>query len=126
MFYSVDTEAFHDLMLRNNNFCYRLLEDMAHDLAMSDMRQVNLTQKHLRGRLADSIHALIEHYGYQEDGRTLAAHVSREDLANMSSMTTANAIRTLSQFAQEGILSLEGKDIYVINEKELINISKQG
>ena len=126
VFYSVDTEAFHDLMLRNNNFCYRLLEDMAHDLAMSDMRQVNLTQKHLRGRLAESIHALIEHYGYQEDGRTLAAHVSREDLANMSSMTTANAIRTLSQFAQEGILSLEGKDIYVLNEKELINISKQG
>ena len=126
VFYSVDTEAFHDLMLRNNNFCYRLLEDMAHDLAMSDMRQVNLTQKHLRGRLAESIHALIEHYGYQEDGRTLAAHVSREDLANMSSMTTANAIRTLSQFAQEGIISLEGKDIYVINEKELINISKQG
>ena len=126
VFYSVDTGAFHDLMLRNNNFCYRLLEDMAHDLAMSDMRQVNLTQKHLRGRLAESIHALIEHYGYQEDGRTLAAHVSREDLANMSSMTTANAIRTLSQFAQEGILSLEGKDIYVLNEKELINISKQG
>lgn len=126
VFYSVDTEAFHDLMLRNNNFCYRLLEDMAHDLAMSDMRQVNLTQKHLRGRLAEAIHSLAIHYGYAEDGHTLAAHVSREDLANMSNMTTANAIRTLSQFAQEGILSLEGKDIYIINEKELINVSEIG
>ena len=87
---------------------------------------MNLTQKHLRGRLAEAIHSLIIHYGYAEDEHTLAAHVSREDLANMSNMTTANAIRTLSQFAQEGLLSLEGKDIYVINEKELINISKLG
>lgn len=126
LFYQVDKDAFLYLVQRNNAFCYRLLESIAYDLAMSDMRQVNLTQKHLRGRLAEAIHTMLLHYGYEEDGCTIAANVSREDLANMGNMTTANAIRTLSQFVQEGIIETESKKIRVLNEKELNKISKIG
>lgn len=126
IFYVVETDAFLTVIQQNNEFCYKILEAMAHDLAMSDMRQVNLTQKHLRGRLAEAISSLAEHYGYAEDGCTLAASVSREDLANMSNMTTANAIRTLSQFAQEGVVDIDGKKIIVLNPHELMNISMIG
>jgi CRP-like cAMP-binding protein len=126
IFYVVETDAFLTVVQQNNEFCYKILEAMAHDLAMSDMRQVNLTQKHLRGRLAEAISSLADHYGYAEDGCTLAASVSREDLANMSNMTTANAIRTLSQFAQEGIVEIDGKKIVVLNPKELMSINKLG
>ena len=50
----------------------------------------------------------------------------REDLANMSNMTTSNAIRTLSQFAQEGLLTLNGRHIQILDEKELEKISRLG
>jgi CRP-like cAMP-binding protein len=50
----------------------------------------------------------------------------REELANMSNMTTSNAIRTLSQFAQEGVLSLNGRHIKILDEKELEHISRLG
>ena len=75
---------------------------MARDLAFSEIQTVNLTQKHIRGRLAESLLLLLKNYGYDEDGHTIAMLLPREDLANMSNMTTANAIRTLSQIAQEG------------------------
>ena len=52
--------------------------------------------------------------------------MAREDLANMSNMTTSNAIRTLSQFASEGIISLDGRKIKMLDERMRIeNRSKE-
>jgi CRP-like cAMP-binding protein len=87
---------------------------------------VNLTQKHIRGRLAESLLHLVHNYGVEEDGQTLAMLLPREDLANMSNMTTSNAIRTLSQFAQEGLVAINGRRISILNEKELEKISRLG
>jgi hypothetical protein len=41
-------------------------------------------------------------------------------------MTTSNAIRTLSQFALEGIISLDGRKIKMLDENELMRISRLG
>ncbi|MEI3154283.1 MAG: hypothetical protein V8S95_03630 [Odoribacter sp.] len=41
-------------------------------------------------------------------------------------MTTANAIRTLSNFATEGIVELDGKKIRIMNKKALEKISNLG
>jgi CRP-like cAMP-binding protein len=87
---------------------------------------VNLTQKHIRGRLAESLLHLVHKYGVEEDGQTLAMLLPREDLANMSNMTTSNAIRTLSQFAQEGLLAIDGRHIRILDEKSLEKISRLG
>ncbi len=53
-------------------------------------------------------------------------YMSREDLAGMSNMTTSNAIRTLSQFAQEGIVSVDGRKIKILDETELMKVSRIG
>ena len=53
-------------------------------------------------------------------------YMSREDLANMSNMTTSNAIRTLSQFAGEGLLAIDGRKIKLLDEEELTRISRLG
>ena len=99
---------------------------MAKDLAFSEIQTVNLTQKHIRGRLAESLLLLLKNYGYEEDNQTIAMLLPREDLANMSNMTTSNAIRTLSQFAQEGLISIDGRHIKILDEKALEKISRLG
>ena len=96
------------------------------DLGISDERTVNLTQKHIRGRLAESLIFLKESYGLEEDGSTLSIYLSREDLANLSNMTTSNAIRTLSQFATERLITIDGRKIKIIEEEKLKKISKIG
>ena len=85
-----------------------------------------LTQKHIRGRLAESLMFLKESYGLEEDGSTLSIYLSREDLANLSNMTTSNAIRTLSQFAAERLITIDGRKIKIIEEEKLKKISKIG
>ena len=65
-------------------------------------------------------------YGLEEDGSTLSIYLSREDLANLSNMTTSNAIRTLSQFATERLITIDGRKIKIIEEEKLKKISKIG
>ena len=124
--YRIRREAFLQVVQQNNAFCYGVLTAMAKDLAISESRTVNLTQKHIRGRLAESLLTLKQTYGLDEDGATIALYMAREDLANMSNMTTANAIRTLSQFANEGLISLDGRKIQILDEEELTHISRLG
>ena len=52
--------------------------------------------------------------------------MAREDIANLSNMTTSNAIRTLSSFVTEKIITVDGRRIKIINEPQLRKISKFG
>lgn len=124
--YRIPSDIFRRLVQENSAFCYAMMQTMARDLKISEIQTVNLTQKHIRGRLAESILHLIAQYGLEEDGSTIAMLISREDLANMSNMITSNAIRTLSQFAQEGLLAIDGKRIQILDEAALQKISRLG
>lgn len=124
--YKIKKEAFMRVIRENSKFCYLFMIEMAKDLGRSDAKVVNLTQKHIRGRLAEALLSLKQNYGVDEDGATLSMYMSREDLANLSNMTTANAIRTLSQFAQEGIIAIDGRKVKILDEPGLIKLSRIG
>lgn len=114
-------------MINNNmKLAWFFIHELSHNLGGSDTRIVNLTQKHIRGRLAEALIVLRENYGYEDDGATLNIYMSREDLANLSNMTTSNAIRTLSAFVNEKILLVDGRRIKIINENVLRKISRFG
>lgn len=110
----------------NNSLSFFFIRQLAVDLGISDQRTVNLTQKHIRGRLAEALLFLIDCYGLEEDEATLSIYLSREDLANLSNMTTSNAIRTLSAFATEKIIAIDGRKIKIIEIDKLKKISKIG
>ncbi len=115
-----------DIMQQNTNLALFFINKLSEALVQADERTVNLTQKHIRGRLAEALLFLKECYGLEEDGSTLSIYMSREDLANLSNMTTSNAIRTLSAFATEKLIVVDGRKIKIIKEKELEKISKLG
>lgn len=115
-----------ELIMGNNNLAMFFIRQLSFDLGVADERTVNLTQKHIRGRLAESLLFLKDSYGLEEDGATLSIYLAREDLANLSNMTTSNAIRTLSTFAAERIIALDGRKIKLIDEERLKKISKLG
>ena len=114
------------LLKENNDLAMFFIRQLSIDLGISDERTVNLTQKHIRGRLAESLLFLKETYGVEEDQSTLSIYLSREDLANLSNMTTSNAIRTLSNFATEKLITIDGRKIKIIEEEKLKKISKIG
>lgn len=110
----------------NIQLAWFFIRELAHNLGGSDTRIVNLTQKHIRGRLAEALIVLRDNYGYEDDNATIKIYMSREDLANLSNMTTSNAIRTLSTFVAEKLITIDGRRIKIINENQLRKISKFG
>jgi len=122
----IEKESLIKVLKLNSELSLLLMKSMATELGISNTRTVTLTQKHIRGRLAESLFFLIDTYGYEEDGNTLKVYLSREDLANLSNMTTSNAIRTLSTFASEMVIAISGRRIKILDIHKLRRISELG
>lgn len=115
-----------ELVINNARLCMFFIRELSIDLGIADERVVNLTQKHIRGRLAESLLFLMDNYGLEEDGATISIYLSREDLANLSNMTTSNAIRTLSNFVDEHLIVLDGRKIKIRDAEALRKVSRIG
>ena len=115
-----------ELIDKNNKLARFFIQELSRNLGGSDAKIVNLTQQHIRGRLAEALMVLKDNYGYEDDNSTLKIYLAREDLANLSNMTTSNAIRTLSGFVSEKLIIVDGRRIKIVNESMLRKISKHG
>ncbi len=123
---SVPMTVVEQLINNNRELAWFFIRELSRHLGGSDTKIVSLTQKHIRGRLAEALMLMRDNYGYEDDGKTLKIYMAREDIANLSNMTTSNAIRTLSAFAQERIITIDGRRIKIMDEDALRNISKFG
>lgn len=123
---TIRREALENILRQNPDFSLRIIKSLAYELGFANKRTVTLTQKHIRGRLAESLLFLRDTYGFEEDGHTINIYLSREDIAHLSNMTTSNAIRTLSAFAKEGIIDINGRRISIKDMKKLEWINDLG
>lgn len=123
----IPMEIVESVIRRNNELALFFIHELSRNLGSSDTKIINLTQKHIRGRLAEALLMLVDNYGYEgEDSTLLKIYLSREDLANISNMTTSNAIRTLTTFVAEKLIHVDGRKIRILNEPQLRKISKFG
>jgi len=123
---TVSSDFIFEYALKNSDFAGVLITKLAKELGFSNARMVTLTQKHIRGRLAESLLLLKDKYGFEIDVTTLKVYLSREDISNLSNMTTSNAIRTLSTFAIENVIAIDGRKIKILDATRLERISKLG
>ena len=114
------------MIRKNADLALLFIKTFAEELGFSNSRTVSITQKHIRGRLAESLLVLRDTYGFENDGKTIQVYLSREDIANLSNMTTSNAIRTLSTLASEDIIAIEGRKIMILDGNKLERISELG
>ena len=96
----------------NPKFSFDVLKEMAQDLKEVDDIIVNMAQKSVRQRLAETLVYIQDNFGVNPD-RTLSVLLSREDFANIVGTATESAIRVLSQFKKEGLISIMGKQIRI-------------
>ncbi len=114
------------ILKKNAELCLLFMTAMSEEIIFLNNRLVSLTQKHIRGRIAESLLLLRDTYGTEPDGKTIRALLSREDVAHLSNMTTSNAIRTLSNMASEKLIQIEGRRIIILNSSKLEHISDLG
>jgi len=115
-------EIIKDLQ-KNPDFSMNVLKDLASSLKSADNVIVDMAQKTVKQRLAEMLINLEKQFGHDVD-RILNVHLSREDIANIIGTATESAIRLLSEFKKEGIITLKGKNISLKDIPELKKIAQ--
>lgn len=103
----------------NPELALKIIAVQSEKLIDSQNKLLNISQSNLMSRLAFALLDLVDFFGFKEDGVTLAAPIKRRELASMSSMNTANAIRTLSILKKEGLVGIDKKYIKILNKEQL-------
>ena len=109
--------------MRNGRFAISLLTkiSMINDKIIS--QTLDIRQKNLIGRVA---FVLLYFTNDIYNSRVFDLPVSRKEIADYIGMSTANVIRTMSDFKKEGIIRVFGKTIEVVDLNKLEVISKRG
>jgi CRP-like cAMP-binding protein len=122
---TIEKQSLLRILRSDAEISMRISNELSGELSYSYDKMVSLSQKHVRGRLVESLLMLGRKYGFEADGKTINACLSRSDIAHLSNMTTSNAIRTLSILASEGNIKIKGRKISILNFDNLERISEQ-
>lgn len=103
---------------KNNQFSMNVMRTICGDLKESDEHVVNMAQKTVKERLAETLLYLQDTFGKNEDN-SLKIQLTRDELASMIGTATESCIRLLSDFNKLGLIELKGKKITLKNIAQL-------
>lgn len=103
---------------QNNQFSMNVMKTICEDLKGADDHMVNMAQKTVRQRLAETLTYLEDTFGKNDDG-TLRIQLSREELAGMIGTATESCIRLLSELNKSEYIELIGKKIKLLDKNKL-------
>jgi len=115
----ITKEQFFKVIRGNSNLAIKIIENQSQKAIHYQDKLLNIAQSNLSSRLAFALIELIEFYGFEKDGKTLAVQMKRREIAAISSMNTANAIRTLAKFKDEEVIDFDKKKIVILNRQIL-------
>ena len=107
---------------QNNDFSMDVMRTICGDLKEADDHMVNMAQKTVKQRLAETLLYLEDTFGSNEDG-TIRLLLSREELAGMIGTATESCIRLLSEFNKKGYIDIVGKKILLKDKTTLKKIT---
>ena len=108
---------------KNNQFSMNVMKVICGDLKEADGHMVDMAQKTVKERLAETLLYLQATFGINEDS-SLKVQLSREELASMIGTATESCIRLLSDFKKLGLIELNGKKITLIDINKLKRIAE--
>jgi CRP-like cAMP-binding protein len=108
---------------KNPNFSMDVLKTMADNLKQADNLIVDMAQKTVKQRLAESLMYLNKNYNFSEDS-FIDVQLSRDDFADIIGAATESTIRLISEFKKKGLIEIKGKKITILNESELEKLAK--
>lgn len=120
---NIDPDYIRDLLMKNGTFSIMLLTRIAEVNERIIEQTLDLRQKNLIGRIA---YSLLYFSSEIYKSRIFDLPVSRKEIADYIGMSTANVIRTLSDFRKEGIIRIYGKTIEISDIDKLEILSKRG
>lgn len=119
----VKLDFIKDLFLGNGKFAMGLLTKISKINDKIINQALEIRHKNLIGRVA----YIVLYFAREIYNSTVFdIPISRKEIADYISMSTANVIRTLSEFKKEKIIRVDGKTIEILDINKLELISKLG
>lgn len=119
----IDIAKIKETLVNNGEFSLKIFEMISEIFKASIFNFINLAHKNVNGKIAD-IFLFLSKNVYKSNKFTLS--LTRKELSEFAGISNENVIMTLSKFNKEGILKVEGKEIEIIDNERLKQISKIG
>ncbi|GIV27256.1 MAG: Crp/Fnr family transcriptional regulator [Bacteroidia bacterium] len=120
----IDEEHFNKVLMNNTHFAKKLLHEFASELMKHEKHFINITQKQIHARVAETLINLSEFYGVDPDG-FIDVSLKRQDIASLSGMTPANVIRTITLFEKQNLIESNKKRIKILDKPRLQQIAEE-
>ncbi len=119
----LDTENFMKVLALNSTFSGMYIQLCSGNYSRSLERMVSLSHKQMHGRIADALIYLSEEI---YESNIIGKDISRQDIADYTSLSKDSAIRILKEFERDSIIVLEGRTIEILDYTRLHAISRKG
>ncbi len=116
-------EYIKELILRNGKFALNLISALSRTAEGIISLGLEIRKRNLAGRTA---FVLLYFSNEIYHSRIFELPVSRKEIADLISMSSANVIRTFSEFRRDGIIRANGRTIEITDMNKLEVISRRG
>ena len=96
----------------------------AEELKVSERKMRNLAHMPVKGRVALALLTLHEKFGIGPDG-FIDITLTKQDLASFTGATYETVFRMLNELSDEKLVKLSGKNIGLLNQQKLTEISSR-
>ena len=122
----IDKERYLAVIRGNPQLAIKLIQLLSHEVGVNMDHLDQFTFKTARERLAGLLLELGDRFGKkQEDHVRVGLTLEREEVAEMAGMTVETAIRLLGVFRDEGVLTIDGRTITLLNPDRLSRIAER-
>ncbi|AVR45583.1 hypothetical protein C7S20_10070 [Christiangramia fulva] len=110
---------FMELLKSDSDFNQKIISQFANEIKKLEEKSVSLAFKPVRGRLADSLLFLNQ----KTENTDKKIYLSRKELAGYTGTVKETVNRLLSEFRKEKLISMNRKEINILNQDHLQKIS---
>lgn len=119
----VEKEAISQVIMKNGAFGYSIIKRYCEQNADLFGTVNSLVYKQMNGRLAET---LLYIGGFKSLKPDIFQLLSRKDIADFAGISTESAVKLLKAFEKDGLIHLNEKDIDLLDQKSLTDISRRG
>ena len=112
----IPEDGFKMLLYNNRDFAAQFIKMIANQVDDTEQQLIELAYSSVRRKVAVAL------LSFCLDDTNLVIDVSREDLASKAGTAKETLIRTLSEFKSEGLISVKGGTIHVLDKSALTNM----
>jgi len=119
----IDVNIFKEIIHSNPVFAAEFMKEFSINMLSTYDRLINIAQKQIPGKMADALLYISDEIF--EDNK-INSIISKQDLAELTSMSRDSAVKVLREFNDEGLIKTNNDYIEILDKNALIKISNFG